>query len=227
MAKLKTPERQIAYKVWISDIVNSNYIKQEGWNPNYVELDSKKIARVNIISTVVGKFISEDGNYGTITLDDSTDTIRVKAFGSDVPKISEISIGMLIRFIGKVKKYNDEIYLSPEIIREIEDPNWILVRKLELPTPKSISDEEVKEDTISSKEDEAENIETSEESEETDMNLNIIDAIKSLDTNEGADMEKVLDKIGLDKDEGKKFLFGLLKRGEIYEPKKGKLRVLD
>lgn len=260
MGKMRTLTRQIANKLWISDVTTSNYVKQEGWNPNYVELDSKKVSRVNVVATVVSKFVSEDGNFGSLTLDDGTDTIRVKGFGPDVPKIADTNIGAIVRFIGKVKEYNEEIYFSPEIIRELEDPNWIIVRKLELPEPKEIpKDEETseklkeepkkeveekkeisKEESNPKKEKEKEvpkkgKKEDSkdkkeikdEDTEEVDMNSNIIDTIKELDEGDGADMKKVLSKSGLDSDEGKKFLFGLLKRGEVYEPKKGKLKVLD
>jgi len=40
-------------------------------------------------------------------------------------------------------------------------------------------------------------------------------------------MTKVIEESGLDSDEAKNFLFSLLKRGEVFEPKKGKLKVLD
>ena len=84
-------QRQVAHKVWIKNIINSNYVKQEGWKPNYVEFGGKQVSRVNLLATAVSRFLSDDGNYGALTLDDGTETIRVKAFGPDVSKISEIS----------------------------------------------------------------------------------------------------------------------------------------
>jgi len=219
MAKLKSPKRQIAYKVWISDIANGNFIKKEGWEPSYIELEDKNISRVNIIATVVGKFISEDGNYGTLTLDDGTETIRVKAFGPDVSKISEVNLGKLIRFIGKVKKYEEEIYLSPEVLRELDDPNWVIIRRLELNKPKI---EKKKVEVIPEKEAEEEI-----KVKDGEINAKILKIIKELDKGEGADMDEVLNKTGLDLEDAKNFLFGLLKRGEVFEPKRGKLKVLE
>lgn len=218
MAKLKSPKRQIANKVWICDIINSNFVKKEGWEPSYIEVGDKNISRVNIISTVVGKFVSEDGNYANLTLDDGTETIRVKAFGPDVSKILVSNIGDIIQFIGKVKKYEDEIYVSPEVIRVLDDPNWLIVRKLELKSPKKQAEE-----AKSSKEKKEETEEETVEDDSTDL----IQIIRKLDKGEGASIDKVIEKSGLDIEEAKNFLFSLLKRGEIFEPKKGKLKVLD
>ena len=30
-------KRQIAYKVRINDLLGGKYVKEEGWNPNYIE----------------------------------------------------------------------------------------------------------------------------------------------------------------------------------------------
>lgn len=236
MAKLKSPKRQIAYKVWISDVINSNFVKKEGWDPSYVEIGDKQISRVNIVATIIGKFVSEDANYATITLDDGTETIRAKAFGPDVSKVLEVNVGNIVRCIGKVKKYEEEVYLSPEIARQVDDPNWLLVRKLELKEPKKAAkiktEEPSEEKTEKVSEEKEEIVETvkqekvSEEKEE-DEDTDFLKIIKELDSGEGADMDKVIEESGLDSEEAKNFLFSLLKRGEVFEPKKGKLKVLD
>src|SRR3989338_7810866 len=106
--KLKTKKRLSASKVWIRDLVSGNFVKSSGWDPSYVEVNSKNISRAHIVATVVTKFMSDDGNYGSITLDDGTDTIRIKAFGPDAIKLKNIHVGSLVRFIGKVKEYNEE-----------------------------------------------------------------------------------------------------------------------
>ncbi len=41
MAEIR--KRHIAYKVWIKDLLANKYVKQEGWDPNYVEIDGKQI----------------------------------------------------------------------------------------------------------------------------------------------------------------------------------------
>ena len=128
--------RLTAFKCWISHLVNGNYIKQNReFEPNYIEINSKtktkRISRVNLIANVVMKFESENKDYKFITLDDGSASIRVKAWGLDIPLVDEINIGDIVLLIGKIRSYNNEIYLTPEIVKKI-DINWELARKLEL-----------------------------------------------------------------------------------------------
>ena len=97
-------KRSTAYRVRIADVVNNQFVKQEGFNPSYIELDGKKISRVNLISTVVGKYTSDDENYSALTLDDGSETIRVKGFGPEVLKLKSVNVGQIIRLIGKIKQ---------------------------------------------------------------------------------------------------------------------------
>lgn len=128
--------RQTAFKCYISHIVNGNYVKKEGeFEPNYIEINSKnkakKISRVNIVANVVQKFESENKDYKFIVLDDGTASIRVKAWGLDINLFDDINIADIVLLMGKVKIYNNEIYLTPEIVKKV-DINWELLRKLEL-----------------------------------------------------------------------------------------------
>ena len=206
-----TIERQVAYKVWLNSLHNTQYIKQEGWDPNYVVLDGKQVSRVHVVATVVGRFMAEDGNYGAITLDDGSDTIRVKAFGPDVKTIEAAEVGKLVRFVGKIKEYNSEIYLSPEIVREVS-PNWLIVHKLEL--GESISSDAVSEEIVVEK------------VEEENTNAKILTLIKELDSGDGASTTSVVEGLGIGLEEAKPKIAELLASGEIYEPKKGMLKLL-
>ena len=223
MVKLKSKKRRIAYKIWIRDLYSGKFVHGEGWEPNYIDLGERKISRVNLLATVVSKFTSEDGNYCTITLDDGTETVRVKAFGPDVIKLKDAPIGAIVRFIGRVKEYDGEIYLSPEIIRIIDDPNWLIVHKLELgqptsglPEPEDVKPaipEEVAEEVI--------------KEEDLSMQEKILSLIKELDVGSGADINEVIEKSGFEPAEAKSIIIGLLNSGDIYEPKKGRLKVLE
>ena len=44
---------------------------------------------------------------------------------------------MLVEVIGKVREYNEEIYIIPEIVNELADPSYELLRKLELASQKT------------------------------------------------------------------------------------------
>lgn len=223
MVKLISRKREIAYKIWIKDIHGGQFFKKAGWEPNYVEVAGKKISRVNILATVVSKFISEDGNYGTITLDDGSETIRARTFGPDVFKIKDLKIGAIVRLIGRVKEYSGEIYISPEIVREVEDPNWIIVHKLELGQPltgepepdklKPSLPEEVAEEELKEK--------------DQSIQAKILQIIKELDDSSGAEINEVIARSGLEVEEARAILVGLLNSGEVYEPRKGKLKILE
>ena len=76
--------RLTAYKTWISDLLNSNYVETHGeFESNYVELYNTQISKVNIVATVVNKMESDDKNYASITLDDGSEEIRLKTWRED------------------------------------------------------------------------------------------------------------------------------------------------
>jgi hypothetical protein len=223
MAALKTKKRQTAHKLWIRDIINGKFVKQEGWEPSYIDFDDRQVSRVNLVATVVGKFLSEDGNYGAIVLDDGTETIRSKAFGPDVAKLKDIKIGALVRYIGKIKQYNEELYTSPEAIRELDDPNWMILHKLELGSPASgiPSPEEIK-PTIPEKV-----AEQKIAKEAVNLQSEMLEIIKRLDEGKGAELARVIEASGLPPDDAKNIIIGLLQSGDVFEPKKEMLKVLD
>lgn len=221
MVTLQIKKRQPSKKIWISDIISGEVIKGSGWDPSYIELRGQKFSRVRLVATVVSKFVSEDGNYGSITLDDGTETIRIKAFGPDVFKIEAVRNGDLITFVGKIKEYNEEIYLAPEIIRKLDDPNWLIFHKLSLGLPEVDLKQEIKIEITSEK--------AEEKIKQEDQNISktVLDTIRELSGTDGASFDDVIAKSGLDNEEGKNVIIGLLKSGDIYEPRKGKLKVLD
>jgi len=215
--------RSTAYRIRIADIVNTQLIKQEGFNPSYIELGQNQVSRVNLISTVVGKYTSDDENYSALTLDDGTETIRVKGFGPEVLKLKNVNVGQIIRLVGKIKEYNDEKYLTCEVASTL-DPNWIIVNELELGKPVPI---EKKVPVEKPSENSVEQPITADSGGEENLNIKILNLIKSEDKGDGAMMEIILSKSGLSDEAAKDVLSGLLKSGEIFEPKKGILKILD
>ena len=129
----ETQKRQIAYKISIKDIFQGKYVQQEGWNPNYIEsFDGKKISRVNIIGIVLSKEDNQETSYKSILIDDGSGTISAKSFGEDSGILQNIQIGDPVLIIGRIKEYNSELHILIEIIKKLEDPKWIEIRKIEL-----------------------------------------------------------------------------------------------
>jgi RPA family protein len=220
MVELK--QRTPAKRTWIANIIHGAYHRSEGWNPSYVEYGGEKYSRISVLSTVVNKFISEDGNYGTITLDDGTETIRVKVFGPDVAKIKSVELGQTVRCVGKLKQYSDEVYIYPEFIYVVDDPNWILLHRLQLGEPVlAPSPEEAKPVVPEQVAMEQTKIEAQ------TVQAKVLTAIRKLDSGLGASFDSILKLIDLSEEETKAILTGLLKSGDVYEPKKGFYKVLE
>jgi hypothetical protein len=201
------------------------------------------------LATVVEKNIREDQTYGSLRLDDGTETIRVKAWRQDVPTIAGIKVGDLIDVIGRVREYEGEIYLTPEVLARVEDPNWELVRELEIlemrrqlvrkgkrPRPKPRAELEIRKLEVEAPavSREAESIvETIEELEEEplpqvpdEVKKKVLLAFEKLDKGGGvstADLAAELDMPTAEVDDA---LRVLIAEGDIFEPKPGRFRRL-
>lgn len=239
-------ERWNAYKISLKDITRGKY-DEDG----YLSLNEKKVRRVNVIGDVVNKFISEDEDYGFLVLDDGTETLRVKSFEETLPSIENVGEGDLCKVIGRIRKYEEEVYIVPEIVRKIENINKMVLRKLELfeegdqkdieveesetkieegkskePKEDSKEKEEVK-DLKSFKREEAGDEDEDEDEEGKDLEKEIKKIIRDLDENEkGVKIKTIIERSSFEKDEVEEKISDLMKNGEIFEPRPGKVRML-
>jgi len=126
--------RSTAYKVKIWELVNGKYIRPaEGAEPGYLLTPwSQRISRARVMATVIDRYLSNDQTYAALWLDDGSETIRLKAWREDVKSVADLKIGELVDVIGRVREYEGEVYLVPEMISRVDDPNWELVRELEI-----------------------------------------------------------------------------------------------
>jgi hypothetical protein len=209
-------KRQIAYKVKIKDIVQGRYVKDDV-EPSYVLSDNQKISRVNLLATIVAK--SNTGNPQSMLLDDGSGKISVRFF-QEQPKASLIDIGDSVLLIGRVREYNAERYIAPEIVKKIENKAWIEVRKLELkgnelkPVVKEVT-QVIKEPVKAEK---------AIEYEITPIDR-IYELIKKLDAGSGADIDEIIQNSK--EQDTEKIINGLLEKGDIFEIRKGRLKVLE
>ena len=199
--------RQVAYKVPISMLLNNPYVEQSGWNPDFIQVNEKQVSRVNLIATVIDKQVTE--SLATITLDDSTGSIKARAFNQDIRKVHDINIGDPVLIIGKPRKFNESLFLNMEIIKKL-DPLWTKVRQFELN----------KEFDLSQKTPTTETISISNGSDK------IISLIKDKDLGDGADINEIIASSELGEYNAKEIISELIKLGEIYEPKPNKVKIL-
>ena len=230
-------QRQTAYKVWLSDLINGNYVKNEGeWESNYVEVKDFQVSRINLVANVVFRFESDDENFCSVTLDDGSETIRVKTWKEDTSRLDGFKVGDIVMLIGRVREYNNEIYLTPEVVNKVENPNWELVRKLELikrcGKPSYEKKREVKVEASSvGTESVSEEKPVVEEDIVEDGGDNkrqlILELITKNDSEEGVEMNEVVKESKLGEEEVTSIIDELLKEGEIFQPKQGRLKVIN
>jgi len=239
--------RQTTVRARISDVVNGKFVRKEGMEPSYVLTElGQKISRAHLLGTIVDKFTSEDGNYSTITIDDDSDSIRIKAFREDSNIFDNFEIGDLVMLIGKVREYADENYIIPEIVKKIVNPNYESLHKLEVlkqllkqknvledikkEREKFVDVEELKKyaekkgvDT-EAVEAVVETLTVEEESEEKDYKPLVLETLEKLDEGEGVEFKRLLEESKLPENTFEEVINELLSDGICFEPKPGVLK---
>jgi hypothetical protein len=114
-----------AVKLRILDLIEGTF------DGTYVHTLFGEVSEARILGTLIDIFTTDDDSYISLTVDDGTETIRIKAWRQDVKKLKEFSRGDFIEVVGKVREYNEEIYLTPEVVSAVSPNRWIL-RELEL-----------------------------------------------------------------------------------------------
>ncbi len=244
-------KRLTAKKASISELTTGKFFQKPGFESNYIlSVLGRKLSRIRVMALVVDKFISEDGKYGAITLDDSTDTIRCKIF-IDIDMFDNINAGDLVDVVGKVRKYNDEVYIAPEIVKKIDDPNWETLRMLELEKITIEQKEKIKRIKELQKQtsdlnelkklsglslDELEGIieaqslieQSIEEriEKERDAKDVILKILENYDSRDGVDYQLLLEKSNLKEDVVDSAIRDLLENGICFEPRPGKIKKL-
>jgi RPA family protein len=200
-----------AFKVFIRDAVERALNKDDD-NRSYIEYDGQQIFTVRVMGVVVSKYDSE--RFTILTLDDATETVSVRFFGEDKGMVANVSVGDTVDVIGTLREYEEETYIAPRIITEIEDPNWEVVRNLELllrakKAGITVSQEEVLD---------------TEEEPASDLKPIVLSLIERLDEGDGADYNSILKESGLKDTELDPTLNYLLSNSDVYEPKIGKFK---
>ena len=214
MAQEERFKRNVAYKLRINDIlIGKPAMDNERFS--FLELGDKKIIRVNLIGNIVDRYeagienVNEDGKkYIFLTLDDGSGQIRLKIFGDEVEKLREITPGKTVIVIGTLRNWNNETYISPEIVKEA-DPRYLLIRKLETEKEKIVNARPIAKEQVLAVKDK------------------ILNLIKQEEERGGIDIEELNLKFSeisplLISQEIQK----LLEEGIIFEPRPGKIRYL-
>jgi RPA family protein len=245
-------KRLTAKKASIGEVVNGRFVRKEGFESSYVLTNlGRRLSRIRVLGLIVDKFISADERYATITLDDSTDTLRCKAFVNT--KIFDgFGEGDMVDVFGKLREYNGEVYMMPEIIKRAE-PNFETLRILEIEKILRGQRERIKKIKELQKQtsdlnelkaavkqfmrlEDAEGILEAQEMIENiveekvvssgEIKNKILSFIEKLDKGEGADYQEILKRSGLSENDVDFSIQELLESGICYEPTPGKIKKL-
>ncbi len=244
MEQTNTFVRFVAVKCTIGRINAYTFVQEDEQNSNYLQTpDGQKIFRLNIMGIIVNK--EKQGNITHLLLDDGTGKIILRSFEEN-KNVRELMVGDMVMVIGRVRVYNQEKYLSAEILKKI-DSIWIKVRKLELKEEFELTETNLVEEerkiplntpiiikpaiaVASSTLNEGIEEEIIEE-EIQGMPVNtqlfvqkILILIKELDTGSGAPIEEIISKSPLNETE--KLLEQMLQKGDIFQNLPGKVKVL-
>ncbi|MFX1520288.1 MAG: OB-fold nucleic acid binding domain-containing protein [Promethearchaeota archaeon] len=227
---MKLRPRLTAYKLHISDLYAGSYTR-EG-NRSFLETSIGPVVRVRLLGTIMQRYDNVEKRYTSLTLDDATETIRLKAWREDCEKLADFQVGDIIDVVGKVRQQDDgELFIVPENVIKVEDVNIELLRELEIielhhliggkSTPKKEPEMLLKK--------EPEKVEPTQEIEtdlpqgsENDIKDDVMRLIRTLDTGKGASYKDIVEQTShLDEDAVETAIMDLLNEGVIYEPEAG------
>ncbi len=218
-------QREIAKKCYVKNILNGKYVVKEGWSPNYVKRGELKVSRANLVGVLISK--GEDRGV----LDDGSGQILLRNFEEKNP-LKDIEVGDVILVVGRPRVYNDRKFIRLEIVKK-QKRKWLQHRKKELEKNTELKNieekekEEKKKSRVSQEEDRSEQVKKGKKKKEEKnkvLTKDLLKTIKDMDSGDGVDIDKVIEKHG---DGAEKKLDFLMREGEIFEVKAGRIKVLE
>ncbi|MCK5449374.1 OB-fold nucleic acid binding domain-containing protein [Candidatus Pacearchaeota archaeon] len=198
-------KRNIAYKMRIGDVLKGRPMMSEG-KFLFLEIGDKKVVRINVLANCVDKYIQEgEKQFASLTVDDASGQIKLKAFGEDIGPLKDVLQGDTLQIIGNVREWNGELYMIPEVIKKV-DPRWLLVRKLEIQNARKDIPVEEKGDS--------------------GLKNSIMEKIKGAEADGGIDIDTIIMDVEASPDLINGEIKKLLEEGLVYEPRPGRLRYL-
>jgi hypothetical protein len=198
--------RQTAVPCTLAEITAGQFVQNPGLEPSGVRTNRGMISRCSILGVIIDK------NQTGITLEDGTTAISVRTFDQR-PILA--NVGDLVLVIGRPREYNGERYLALEICKRLKNPAWVQYRRKELShsTEFVVAHDEIQETPIPA-------IPATATKNPFEA---IIDAIRSNDKGNGADIEEVIAAVP----GAQQFVRTLIEEGEIFEIRPGRLKVLE
>ena len=237
MSDTKSFKRLPAIRCWIKHLLEGSYSAEE----KILHTIFGEVKRARIIATIIDKrekintqtadsddFLDkEDGNNLRLEfdLDDGTGLIRATLWNVNPEKYSTFNKGNIVDIVGLIRFWNSYISLSPEIIKEIEDPNALLLRNAEI--IKKIKSGDIQEIPVLSEggtsideiPDEFDIDELFEEKEKVDINdtKELIYSIIEQNSKDGISIKQLKQRLEITEGELKSYIKDLEMESRIYQ----------
>ena len=201
-------KRHIAYKLNIGKILSGTpLIEAEKFK--HLQLGDVQVIRTNIIANITDKYIQDgEKKFASMTVDDASGQIKLKLFGEDIKRFEPFTQGDTVAIIGLLRSWNNEVYITPEIIKK-RDPAYLMIRKKELDHSDINNQTEVKE-----------------KNHVSSVRNQMLSLIKANDDKGGVTYDQLSTELNSTADIVNTEIRKLLEEGLIYEPRPGKLRYL-
>lgn len=115
-------KRLVAYKTVLKAVAENPIIPGTDEEPTALLLERGHAQRLQIVATC----ISSDGDDAWI--DDGTAMVKIRNFAHH-----QLDAGKTYRLVAKVRVFNEERYLVPEVVSEVKDLRWAAVHRFEVP----------------------------------------------------------------------------------------------
>jgi len=218
----QAPQRETAKICSVSELLEGNYVVQEGWKANYVQTKTRRLSRVNIMGLVVDKITPFQ-----FLLDDGTGTIIVTDFNNK-EQTANLKIGEPVLVIGRPRQAEKEVFISCEIATSQQvkkHPLWLVQRKEDLrKNQQELGQEEAIVEIDS-------NLDTNFHTPEAPKTLSeelsgdaVEEFIRKKDSGDGCLIEDIIDYFGEEADD---VILTMLSMGEVFEIKPGRLKLLE
>jgi len=205
---VQSVRRQTAYLCTVRDVVSGEYVKNDGWDPNYLVSRGKAFVRVRIVGVIVEVLSPQH-----VILDDGSGRIALRSFHSSF----SAGVGDRVMVIGRPREFNGERYVVVEIMSSLS-PEWLqyfvsvrdAFQRFVPPAP-------------------ARDEKGSEEEVVVDAHRNkaevLLSLVRELDPGDGAPVDVVVERAGFpDAHDRLRFL---IEEGEVFELRPGKIKVLE
>ena len=183
-----------------------------------MSIAGRPVRRVNMLAVVVDKDSAESQSYKSLVVDDGTAQIRLRLFDTEAPLFEKLEVGDFAAIIGKPRRYGSEVYITPEILKHLNNVKWAEVRRLEVAVQHVKTAPSKNAGKVAAMEEELSDAVGKDK-------LLVYKIVKALDAGRGADLSEVTLKSGLGNAES--VIREMLKNGDLFEVLPGRLKVLE